>query len=152
MFSYDPVKKECKLLKTDLTSTCTWATPDYATVGAMQDYYLYDKGGKPKADGCTTGTEALDWANDNGGYRGCQHKTRSGTSCVVWADITDSAIKTAEAQATFGTDGTHAYCRNPNNASGGRKKTIFCYTKLDATEWEYCDPIAIPNDQGLTSE
>ena len=70
---------------------------------------------------------------------------------MAWADLT-TTDKAEEVDATKGTDGTHAYCRNPDKTNGGKRKTIWCYTKVDGSEWEYCDPIPIPTDQGLTPE
>ena len=62
--------------------------------------------------------------------------------------FTDAA---AEITAVGGAGVVHNYCRNHDNE--GFRKTIFCYyDATDDTKWEYCDPIYIPTDQGLSPE
>jgi hypothetical protein len=62
MFSYDKATNKCQLFNADVSSTCTWATPDYTTVGAMKDYYtiIGTNSPKPTADGCAN-PETMDW-------------------------------------------------------------------------------------------
>ena len=104
---------------------------------------------RPTHDNCPE-SEATDWGTNNKDYRGCQHRTRTGASCVPWNTLSFTG-HAAEKITADDTDGTHAYCRNPDN--GGRRKTIYCYTKADDdSKWEYCDPIDIPSWNGLSPE
>ena len=64
-----------------------------------------------------------------GGYRGCQDKTRTGKNCVNWY-IWLSLAK--------GTSTDHDYCRNPDD-----DVTIWCLTGYGDDDWGYCDPKAV---------
>ena len=76
------------------------------------------------------------------GYRGCQTRTRSGSTCQRWDAQSPNehfGPTTPEAVPEAGLDSN--YCRNPD---GGPE--IWCYT-MDGDRFEYCDPLA----QGSTS-
>jgi len=152
-FAWDATKRECSLLKA--ITGCLWTGTT-----TMLDYYTYHREGgvKPKADGCAfsedMGTDG--WKTNNAGYRGCQHRTRSGRSCVAWntLDTTTVAALASDQKSADDTDGTHSFCRNPDAGGGlGRRKTIWCYyEKADVTKWEYCDPLDIPRVSGWEPE
>jgi hypothetical protein len=72
------------------------------------------------------------------GYRGNQNKTRSGKTCMMWADQSPHKhTRGPEKRPGMGTEGKgNNKCRNPDNGD-----TIWCYTTDPKKRFEYCDPI-----------
>eukprot|EP00746_Dinoflagellata_sp_MGD_P123671 gnl/MRDRNA2_/MRDRNA2_58293_c0_seq1.p1 gnl/MRDRNA2_/MRDRNA2_58293_c0~~gnl/MRDRNA2_/MRDRNA2_58293_c0_seq1.p1 ORF type:complete len:1441 (+),score=201.09 gnl/MRDRNA2_/MRDRNA2_58293_c0_seq1:112-4434(+) len=68
-------------------------------------------------------------------YRGCQNVTVTGKPCQKWSMQTP---QTHNFDATMTGLGNHNFCRNPRSTFEG--STIWCYTNIPNTRWEYCNP------------
>jgi len=77
-------------------------------------------------------------------YRGVQHYSKNGLSCVTWDDPSRTRMPQYQPSNYLTADLSHNYCRNPYNANDTLKHdTIWCITSDEVVKWEECLPIGV---------
>jgi hypothetical protein len=100
--------------------------------------------GTTSATNMINGEDAIseDMTGDGADYRGVQHYTRNGKSCLNW-DMQE--VLPWYTSTNFNNSGlVHYYCRNPYKETDLNKaKTIWCITSDPDFKWEECLPIGV---------
>ena len=111
--------------------------PNWGNDDSQNTNYVYTLVLKDNCNEIVSGT-------NGDGYRGCQSKTKTGLTCQAWNQQAPHSHAFG-GMTSKGTDGTHNYCRNPDNNPGGN----WCYTTDLVTIIDYCYPLT--NDCYLTN-
>lgn len=116
----------------DCNSGCAKSSSDSEPIHQKGKKGYYPKN-EHKSGYCN---EAIDKSDKGMSYRGCQTKTKAGTTCQAWDSQSPHKHRfTQKKEPNAGLDGN--YCRNPDGDA-----TIWCYTTDPKDRWEYCKPLS----------